>query len=198
VDKVTLPRHPSAQARSLRDFPRLLLATVQLRPSWVVPALDTLRHQDSHLSAQLSHLPRQLTVRRHLLSCHRLLRHTLQHLPTIPRRLQICTSHRPVQTTLRRHPATLQLPPITVHLRLISLERRYRQALDYPQPVLSTARAVRTSLRRAPNTREPSLLQNTLRHLPRTHLLVPNSHQRMLRSLFSLLSQLTISRSPKN
>jgi len=171
-----LPRH-STRAQSLQDSPQPLLATVQLPHLWVVLALDILPLPDSRLLARLSRLPHQLTARRHLHSCRRLLRHTLQHLPTTLRRLQICTSHRPVQTTLRRLPATLQPPPTTVHRRLILLGPKSRQVLDFPQQVLSTAQAVRTSLQRALNTREPSHHQNTPQPLRHTRLLVLNSHQ---------------------
>jgi hypothetical protein len=120
----------------------------------------------------------QHTARRHRRLYRRPLHHTLPLLRTTRRPLQTCTCRRPVPITRRRHPATLLPHPIIARLRLILLGARCLQDLDYLQPVLSTVRAVRTSLRRAPNTKEPSLLQNTLRHLLHTLLLVLNSHQR--------------------
>jgi hypothetical protein len=144
----------------------------------VVPALDIPHLPDSRLSVRLSRQPHRLIARRRRHSCRPPLHHTLPHLPTTLRHHQICMFRHPVLRTLRRHPATLQLPPTIVHLRLILLEPRCLQVLDYPQPVLSTAQAVRTSLRRALNTKEPSRLRSTLQHPLRTLLLVLNSHQR--------------------
>jgi len=132
---------------------------------------------DSHRSARLSHPPHRHTARLRRRSCRRHLHHTLLHLRTTRRPHPICTFRRPVLRTHRRHPATPLLPPITAHLRLISLGARFLQVLVYLQPALSIVRAVPTSLRLALSTKELSPLQNTLPHLLRTLLLVLNSLQ---------------------
>jgi len=134
--------------------------------------------QDSHPSARRSHLLLLHTVRHRLRSCRRHLHHIRPRLQITLQLLQISTCHLPVHRTLLHLPATLQRPPITVRLLLISLGIRLHRVLVYLQLVQFTAPAVPISVRQVLNTKELSLLQSTLQlHLP---ILLPvlNFHQR--------------------